>query len=307
MEKISKKHLAIKIALALLPTLVFTQDWAWMSLNSSLFFAFLVFWVLTIWQVVYSEDKNYIIHRLIWLTEIAFFILPLSAIVMTFNLGSQAIGSSSGLAQSGAAIGTAIGGFFAVGLGAVIGLFGGIICHLVSKKFKSKIVKSDDDNNNNFYLKTRNWAFLAGVIILIIVSMAVYGNASSNKGNSSESQKAVEQKNNEIKEKMKAIEIVSSKIEKDIIDQPNLIIKVKNNSDKIIDGINIKAKIYNNFDEQVKGLDNDYFEGTSQETINPKEMKEFQWSLTFYSGATKVKELELTRVHFTDGEDWNLE
>lgn len=163
-----KKQLALKIILALLPTLILTQNWAWMSMNRVLGFAFLIFWVLMIWQVIASKDKNYIVHRLLWWSEIAFFLLPISAIFLTFGFGSKIINATEGAAQVGAAVGTVIGGVLAIGLGFVIGLFGGFICRSVSKKYAGKI--TEVENKKEFFTKTKGWAFIAGIIVILIAT-----------------------------------------------------------------------------------------------------------------------------------------
>ena len=311
-----KKHLAIKILLALLPAIVFTQDWAWMSSNKILGVAFLFFWILMIWQVISSEDKNFVIHRLLWLSEIAFFLLPVSAIVLTFSFGSQVVSETEGIAQAGAAIGTAIGGVFAVIIGLVIGITGGIICRSFSKKYGKKMV--DKENKKDFFTKTRAWSFWIGVFVLALIATSVSGNKKvennlnslENLNNNDQIVEVVDNEKEEIRQMIEDnIEIVSTKIEKDILDTPNLVVSLKNNTDKTIDGINIESRFLNNFNEPVTGLefDNEPFGGTSQQIIEAGQTAEFQWMLVFYDGATKVDNFKITRVHFTDGEDWNLE
>ncbi|MCF7820353.1 MAG: hypothetical protein K9M44_02690 [Candidatus Pacebacteria bacterium] len=314
-----KKYLAIKIFLALLPAIVFTQDWAWISSNKIIGLAFLFFWILMIWQVISSEDKNFVIHRLLWLSEIAFFLLPVSAIALTLSFGSQVVSETEGIAQAGAAIGTAIGGVFAVVIGLIFGATGGIICHIFSKKYGKKIANKKSEKD--FFTKTRAWSFWLGIIILAVIAVSVSGNNTvENNLNSSEDinndsqtvevvDEIVDNEKEEIRQKIEeGIEVVSTKIEEDILGTPNLIVSLKNNTDKTIDGINIEARFLNNFNESVSGLefDDEPFGGTSQELIESGEVVEFQWMLVFYDGATKIDSFEITRVHFSDGEDWNL-
>lgn len=321
-----KKNLAIKILLALLPAIIFTQDWAWMSSNRVLGVAFIVFWILMIWQVISSEDKNFVLYRLLWLSEIAFFLLPVSAIILTFSAGSEIVSQTEGIAQAGAVIGTAIGGFFAVIIGLVFGLTGGFVCRSFSKKYEKKVV--DKGDKKDFFVKTRAWSFWLGLVILIIIAVSANPvNSVSKKSvvspstNGSglvvergDSEKDIEIERRrmeieEIKNKIKDIEVTSTKIEKDILGTPNLVVSLKNNTAKIIDGINIEARFLNNFNEEVKGMDfdNKPFGGTSQKAINPAETVKLEWMLVFYDGATKVEDFKITRIHFTDGEDWNIE
>jgi uncharacterized membrane-anchored protein YhcB (DUF1043 family) len=311
-----KKHLAIKILLALLPAIVFMQNWAWMSSNKIIGVAFIFFWILMIWQVISSEDKNFVMHRLLWLSEIAFFLLPVSAIVLTFSFGSQAISETEGIAQAGAAIGTAIGGVFAVIIGLVVGIIGGVICRSFSKKYAKKIINKE--NNKDFFTKTRAWSFWVGIFILILIATTISGNKevnndlnlSDNLDNNNQIEEVVDNEKEEIKKRIEEnIEVLSTKIEEDIMGTPNLVVSLRNNTDKTIDGINIESRFSNNFNEPVKGLefDDEPFGGTSQQIIEAGETFEFQWMLVFYDGATKVDNFKITRVHFDDGEDWNLE
>ena len=106
MEKIFGKHVLLKLLVALLPTLVFLQDYAWMTTNKMVGFAFVILFVVILWSAWSFEDKNAIFERYFRLMEVGFFLMPLSALVMTFIFGSQAIISSTdGISQAGVAIG----------------------------------------------------------------------------------------------------------------------------------------------------------------------------------------------------------
>ncbi|MFA6466759.1 MAG: hypothetical protein WCV71_02800 [Patescibacteria group bacterium] len=134
-----KKYRALKILLTLLPALVFTQNWAWMSANKILGIAFIVIWALMIWSVWKIDNKYKILQKIFRATEIGFFLLPISAIILTFVIGAQAVNSTNDeFAQAGAAIGTAIGGTFIVVLAFIFGLSGGIILHLIANKYEKK-------------------------------------------------------------------------------------------------------------------------------------------------------------------------
>ena len=269
-----------------------------------------------IWQVISSEDKNYIKHRLLWLTEIAFFLLPISAIFLSLGFGSKLIGSTTGAAQAGAAIGTAIGGFFAVILGFIVGIAGGFICRSISKKYGKKITE-DEDKKKDFFSKTKGWAFVLAILILVIASSTSSADkkadTNSNKDNVSKEvsnnneNTQIDQKKKETEDKLKLLEITSSKIEEDSIGMSNLVVSVKNNTEKIVDAITVKADLFNNFDEPANGFTDNKFSGMSQEKINPGATGSFQWSVYEYNGATKVKNIIIDRAHFTDGEDLSIE
>ena len=139
MKENIKKHLSLKVLLALLPALIFWQNYAWMTSNSYMGIGFLIIWVLMIWNVYQFTEKNHILERFFRLTEISFFLLPLSALVLTFIIGSKMISSSANqFEQAGGAIGTAIGGTFITIIAFIIGIAGGIIMHLVTKKYEKK-------------------------------------------------------------------------------------------------------------------------------------------------------------------------
>ena len=130
------RHLALKICLALIPAIIFTQDYAWMTLNAYLELAFLSIWALMIWSAFQLSERNRVIERFLILTEIGLFMLPLSAIVFTIAFGSREVSSAApGAEQTGAALGTMLGGTFAVAIGFVIGLAGGVITHLVASQY----------------------------------------------------------------------------------------------------------------------------------------------------------------------------
>lgn len=131
-----KIFLAIhEIFLALLPAVVFTVNYV-LIWQTYVGIAFLFIWLSMIGSVCQFTEKNHVTARLLRETEIAFFLLPISSIVSTFVTGAKVIGETQGdLQQAGAAIGTAIGGVFLVGLTFVIGLFGGLIMHVLTGRY----------------------------------------------------------------------------------------------------------------------------------------------------------------------------
>lgn len=108
--------------------------------------------------------------------EIAFFLLPVSSIIFAFVIGIQAIGTAdSGAEQAGAAIGTAIGGVFIVGLMLVIGLVGGIILHLIAGTYDKKATASGIKQMETF--SNKNGVALAVVSVFGIA--IIFGAVSS--------------------------------------------------------------------------------------------------------------------------------
>lgn len=136
----NKKYLATKILATLLPTLILWQNYGWMTMNKGLLYAFFVIWAFLIWRVLKLEDKNHILYKVFRFSEIGAFLLPISALILTFGFGAKAVSSTSDeFAQAGAAIGTAVGGFFVVFIAFIFGLFGGIILHLIANRYEKKM------------------------------------------------------------------------------------------------------------------------------------------------------------------------
>ncbi len=175
------KHPLLKVLMALLPAAIFTQNYAWMTANTSVGIAFLLIWALMIWSVWQLTEKNHILERFFRQTEIAFFLLPISSIIFMFVFGAKAVSSTNDqFQQAGAAIGTAIGGTFVVGLAFVLGLLGGIIMHLITGTFDKKAEKSGVKQPETFSNKYGTALPLVGVLVLAVVLGAV-GAASTTK------------------------------------------------------------------------------------------------------------------------------
>ena len=170
MENFYKKHVVLKFLLALLPAAVFTQNYGWMTANSYIGWAFLLIWALMIWSVAQFTEKNQVLERLFRQTEIGFFLLPVSAIVLTFVLGAQSVSSTTSSAgQAGAAIGTAIGGTFAVILSFIFGLTGGVIMHLVAGKYDKKAKFVGTKETETLAAKHGVILSVVGVIVLAVI------------------------------------------------------------------------------------------------------------------------------------------
>jgi hypothetical protein len=175
------KHPLLKVLLAILPAAIFTQNYAWMTANTSVGIAFFLIWALMIWSVWQLTEKNHVLERFFRQTEIAFFLLPISSIIFMFVFGAKAVsGTSNEFEQAGAAIGTAIGGTFVVGLAFVIGLLGGIIMHLITGNFDKKAEKSGVKQPDTFANKYGTSLSLVGVLVLAVILGAVGSVSTSN-------------------------------------------------------------------------------------------------------------------------------
>lgn len=169
-------YTALKILLALLPTLVFTQNFAWMTLNKHMALGFLAIWAITVWSCWKLTEKNHVLERLFRLTEIAFFLLPVSAIILSFMFGSkvsEAAKQGGAGAQAGASIGVAIGSTFAVGVAFVIGLVGGIIFHLVTGKYEKRADASGVKHAPTLANKHGVILALVGVLLTAMIANAI--------------------------------------------------------------------------------------------------------------------------------------
>lgn len=98
--------------------------------------------------------------------------------------------------------------------------------------------------------------------------------------------------------------VVSSGIYQDSIGTPNLKLVLKNDLEKTVDGIEVKMYFTDNFDEPVgqwSRSTTEAFIAQSQETIEPGATRSAYWNLAVYDRATKITNLKVIRVHFTDG------
>lgn len=164
MEKISifKKHLILKIFLSLLPALIFAYIYSLMTLENKAGLVFWLIWILMIWNVWQFTEKSYIQERLIRLTEISFFLLPVSAIIFSFVFGSESEGAAE-------AIGSAIGGMIVTVILFIVGLSGGVITHLIAGKYEKKADKSKNIQVDTLSSKHGIILSVAGIFLLALV------------------------------------------------------------------------------------------------------------------------------------------
>jgi hypothetical protein len=263
-----KKHLVLKILLALFPALLFTQNYSWMTANNKIGIGFIVIWAILIWSAWKFNEKNHIIERYFRLSEIALFLLPISAIILTFVIGSQAINSTSdSFAQAGAAVGTAIGGTFIVIISFIIGIVGGIIMHLITNRYEKKAEKSEISQEENFSNKHGLIITVLGVFILAIIlgnirEEKIVDNKKDNNPNQTvNTQLDNSQKNNEPveQEKIKENEVdikINSKdfIEGDFSSRITMDLEFTNKINRDIRGVEGLLTIYDIFDNEIKNV-----------------------------------------------------
>lgn len=255
MEKDTKKHIVLKILLGLLPAAIFTQNYAWMTANTKLGIGFLIIWAIVVWSVWQLNEKNHIMERLFRLTEIAFFLLPVSAIILSFVLGSKAVGSTTNeFEQAGAAIGTAIGGTFIVVLAFIFGVIGGIIFHLITSKYDKKAQTSSDQQPDTIANKHGVILSLVGVLLLTIVIASIPSTDIKPK-QEGELQRAGEAANltaTKPSEPMVTVEILQKGFTEELFqNQIILDIKFNNKTDKDIAGVEGTLSFYDIFENEI--------------------------------------------------------
>jgi len=268
-----KKHIALKILLAILPTLIFTQNYAWITLNSKLGWAFLIIWSLMVWSVWQFTEKNYIFERLFRLTEISFFLLPISAILFAFVLGAKVISSTTNeFAQAGAAAGIAIGGTFAVIIAFIIGVIGGIIMHLVASKYDKKAEQSGIIQPETMANKHGIILSLVGVIALTILFGSIFLSSEKESKDNTEiksgDKTVIETKDNDNSasqpEKAKEVDLEITKktfFDGDFQDQIQMDLNFTNKTEKNIRGVQGTLTFYDIFDNEIKTINVSYDQG----------------------------------------------
>lgn len=172
MEKVtaSPKFYLLKFLFALLPALLLMQNCAWMTLNRMVGVIFLVLYAVVVWSVWKMTVKEAIITRLLRLTEIAFFIMPISSLILTSSAGSIAVSTGSNDAEkAGAAIGTALAGGAILIFTLVIGLIGGLIIHLIANRYERKLEKLVPAEGDNTTGMSHGVLITLGVVIVLTI------------------------------------------------------------------------------------------------------------------------------------------
>lgn len=266
MENVSKKHLMLKILLALLPAVVFNINYGMMS-GGGAGWAFFLIWALVVWSVWEFTEKNHIMERFFRLTEIGFFLLPLSAIILSFVLGAKAVGSTTdNAAQAGAAIGTAIGGTFITVLCFIFGVILGVIFHLITSKYEKKAEASAEKQAETFSNKHGVVMALLGVFAITII----FGSMAAAKGVVKDN--SVPLKSGATANTAAAptdapkvdMEIVKKDFTQDAYGfqkQITMDFKFTNNTGKAVKGVEGAVTYYDIFDHQIKSMNLTYDEG----------------------------------------------
>lgn len=100
--------------------------------------------------------------------------------------------------------------------------------------------------------------------------------------------------------------ITDSFISINSIGTPEIGLGFRNLSGKVIDAFEFRVRCYDTYDRPVNriGTRSNLFKGIFQEIIQPNEVLEATWNLTLYDNTTKINDLKITSVHFTDGTTW---
>lgn len=266
-----KKYLSLKILLALLPALIFWKSYAWIT-GSFEIIAFLIIWALMIWNVYQFTEKNHIFERFFRLTEISFFLLPVSAIILTSVTGAKTASLATNVfEQAGIAVGTAIGGTFIIIIAFVIGITGGIIMHLITRKYEKKAETSEIKQVET--LSNKHGVIISIVIIIFlsfvmgIVSITQYSLNQARervKLKNSLQQGGVSQTDTQNQDKIQSNK-VSLEITKkgfyeadymsgDYQDQITMDLKLTNETDKDIKGVEGVLTFYDIFDNKISSM-----------------------------------------------------
>lgn len=311
-----KPHGALKVLIALLPAVVFTQNWAWITHNRMIGIAFLLLWAGMIFYLYDLKEKNAVYFKAFRATEIALFLLPISAFILMAVLGSQSLTAAGddAAAQAGTAIGLAIAGPIVLVVSFIIGISGGIVMHLLSRRYERKLSGHEEGGRQDMLHQHRVAAIVGIMVLLLMVSIggspdaAQVADGSGGSGNApAQGQANGASTEADVPQGPAPIEIIKTSVTKDIIDTPVAAVQVKNITDKEIDGIKLTIKAFNNFGEPVNGfLSDNTYNGIAQEIIAPGATENLQWTLYNYDGTTKVEAVPF-HVHFTDGSSWGGE
>lgn len=101
------------------------------------------------------------------------------------------------------------------------------------------------------------------------------------------------------------IKIMYSYFDQDVIGSPLLTLAVVNSTTKNIDAFEFDCKVYDTFDRPVYrwGTQDNTYKGIIQ-NIKLVNADDYTWNLAAYSLASKVKDIKIKSVHFTDGTTW---
>ncbi len=282
--------------------------------------AFILLFVFVVWTSWSFESKNAVFERYFRLMEVAFFFMPISAIIMTFVLGAQAVSSTTSAGeQAGAAIGTAIGGTFVIVIACIVGLTMGIIMHLVSGSYAKKTDAEHIKQPETF--ATKHGVILS--IFTLIVLALVFGSISNapspqqptqeKKGSNSslqqgDAKQAVPANAEQAKIELQKVTLeITDKgfhqadyMSGSYQDQITMSLKFTNNTDKEIRGVEGALTFYDIFDNEISAKSISY-----DKEIPAKESKVWESGIDynqFMDEDVKLKNTELKNLKYK----WNV-
>ncbi len=100
------------------------------------------------------------------------------------------------------------------------------------------------------------------------------------------------------------VRLLNVRVEKNIIDVPELRMTIKNTTGRDFDAVVFETSFRNNFDEPIRDWSGKTtFRGSYQEVIKNGGSAEISTQLVQHEHATKADTPKLIRVHFVDGEE----
>lgn len=282
--------------------------------------AFILLFVFVVWTSWSFESKNAVFERYFRLMEVAFFFMPISAIIMTFVLGAQAVSSTTSAGeQAGAAIGTAIGGTFVVVIACVVGLTMGIIMHLVCGSYAKKV---DTEHAKQPETLAAKHGVILSIFALIVLALVL--GSTSNTQNTQQPTQEKKQLESSLQQgganQMVPANTEQAKIELQKVtleitdkgfhqadymsgsyqDQITMSLKFTNNTDKEIRGVEGTLTFYDIFDNEISTKSISY-----DKEIPAKESKIWESGIDynqFMDEDVKLKNTELKNLKYK----WNV-
>ncbi|QJD87282.1 copper amine oxidase N-terminal domain-containing protein [Cohnella herbarum] len=109
--------------------------------------------------------------------------------------------------------------------------------------------------------------------------------------------------------KNKPIKLISTEVTYNLIDIPEVNLTIKNLTTKTIVAYEMRVSCYDDFDRPVNRFlsSSNLFKGISQgNNLTSGQSQTDTWTLNLYDLATKVKNIKITAVKFSDGTSWKL-
>lgn len=100
------------------------------------------------------------------------------------------------------------------------------------------------------------------------------------------------------------VSITGMGIVKNVINLPELVLDVRNNTSASVEAVDISAECFNKFDEPVNAIaSGNVFKGTAQDKVGPSSEARMRWQLSL-QGNTAYAFVYVTRVKLSDGTVW---